>query len=146
MPTYLNPVTATTTYKVQNTDGLWVSVRPGENVQSYDDLTAYGFVLSSAAPVGTRSDWHLLQFSGERQDTIALGASAKSLDVYNRTQSGELYLSGEVRVYLEGAATYAALLAEGRAVAFSEDMIKSKVSTVVVEALGTALVDVWVRR
>jgi hypothetical protein len=146
MPTYLNPATSGVTYKVQNTDGIWVSVRPGENVQSYDDLTVYGFTQTGATPIGTHSDWHLLQFSGERRDTIALGASAKSLDVYNRTQSGELYLSGEVRVYLQGIDTYAALLAEGRAVAFSEDMIKSKVSTVVVEALGTALVDVWVRR
>ena len=146
MPTYLNPATSGTTYKVKNSNGLWVDVRPGENVQSYDDLTDYGFTVSAAAPVGTLNDWTTCNFSGERQDTVTLGASARAIDVSSRLKSGEITVSGEIRVYLQDATVPAAVLQPGDSVSFDETVIRSKITTMVVKGLAKSVADVRIRR
>lgn len=146
MPTYLNPATSGVTYKVRNAEGIWVSVSPGENVQSYDDLTDYGFTVSAAAPVGTRNDWTTINFSGERQDTVTLGSSALSVDVSSRTKSGETTVSGEIRVYLQDATVPSAVLQAGDSVSFEEAVIRSKITTMVVQGLKKSVADVRIRR
>lgn len=146
MPTYLNPTTSGITYRVRNADGIWVSVPPGDTVQSYDDLTEHGFSVSAAAPVGTLNDWTTINFSGERQDTVTLGGSARAVDVSSRTKSGEITVSGEIRVYLGDATVPSAVLQAGDSVEFGTDVIQNRVSTMVVQGLKKSVADVRIRR
>ncbi len=138
MPTFRNDNDVS--MRVTNISGEAQTVFPGESVVSYQDLSTDGFTETDSDPIDSPTRvWNVVMIGAEGgNETITIGKRLTGLEIFNRSDS-----SGEVDIHFNSTdGPRAALLIPGRSISFTKDDIWGRVSTIIVESLFGAVVDV----